>query len=352
MKRLFPLLTLAALLTPAAQAAPQTSANPAAGLLPQPVPLSQALDQAAVTVGAATTPAGTTPSLGLRGVRLGGGTLDTALTLRGGEARYTQDLTIPLLGYAEANTEAQWLWGAGDDRGGSRLAAGGVVAAGPVEVRLAGERFTAPLLLLRPLDTLDDPTPDPRSEGSNVTASLRSRLGPGTFITVGREWGHRAGTTADLELRPQRWSVEGGPAVLALVSPSDLNPELWAESQGTLTLRLGAEQQAGGAGLRLGAGWEGQAASTELSAVLGDHSEAAARWRAYDLLGPESELTLGAALSDAWGSGGRLGAQWNAALLLPLPAGRELQLRGTAGAAGTAARAVVLLPLRPASSPD
>ncbi|GHG08877.1 hypothetical protein GCM10017783_21860 [Deinococcus piscis] len=342
------LLALTALLCPAAQAQSPTDT---ADLSPQPVPLSQALDRAGVTVGVTASPAGTAPSLGLRGVRLGSGTLDTSLSLRGSEARYAQSLALPLIGYAEAGAEAQWLWGNGDSPGGHRLAASGVLAAGPVEVQLAGERFTAPLLLLRPLDTLNDPTPDPRSEGSNLTASLRGRLGPGTFVMVGHEWGHGAGMTADLELRPQLWSVDGGPAVLALVNPGDLNPELWAESQGTLTLRLGAEHRAAGAGLRLGTGWDGPSSSTELSAVLGAHREAAVHWRAYDLLGQDSELDLGAALSDAWGSEGGLGTQWSAALLLPLEGEQRLELRGSAGAAGTAARAIYLLPLRPAPGP-
>ncbi|MCY1702504.1 hypothetical protein [Deinococcus sp. SL84] len=355
-------LPAAAQRLPAGTNAPALSRQPGAAGASQPA-ASSALEGASVTLGAETGPAGTTPRLGLRGVRLGTGSLgngslslgtgnlDTSLSGQGGEVHYRHSLVLPLLGYAEAGTEAQWLWGAGGGRGGSRLAADGVLAAGPVEVRLTGERFSAPLLLLRPLDTLDDPMPDPRSKGSNVTAALRARVGTGTFVSVEREWGQWAGTAADLEVRPQRWSIDGGPAVLALVNPGDLNPEVWAESQGTLTLRLGAEQRRGGAGLRLGAGWEGGTASTELSAVLGDHSEAAARWRAYDLLGPESELALGAALSDAWG-GGRLGTQWNAALLLPLPAGRELQLRGTAGAAGTAAQAVLLLPLHPVTTAE
>lgn len=323
------LLALTAWLCPAAQA--QTSAaNVAAGL----------------TVEAASNSAGTTPGLGLSGVRLGSGTLDAGLSLRGGEARYAQYRAIPLLGYAEAGAEVQWLWSKSGGQGAYRLAADGVLAAGPVEVRLSGEHFTAPLLLLRPLDTLSDPTPDPRPEGRNVSASLRGRVGPGTFIAVGREWGHRAGMTAELELRPQLWSVDGGPTALALVNPGDLNPELWAESQGTLTLRLGAEQRAAGAGLRLGAGWDGPSSSTELSAVLGAHREAAVHWRAYDLLGQDSELELGAALSDAQHREAGLGAQWSAALLLPLESGQHLELRGSAGAAGTAARAVYLIPLR------
>lgn len=340
----------------AAAANPQPSvtqqlAEQLSGLLPQPVPLSEALDNAAVTVSAESNPHGFGGGLGLRGVRLGTGVLDAEAGNLGGSARYSQNLTLPLLGYVQAGSEAQWLWA-----GGSRFGADGVVAAGPLEVRLDGETFTAPLLLLRPLDTLSDPTPDPRGEGRNFNASLQTRVGAGSYLRLGREWGHWAGTYGEVELRPQRWKVttenaeesaDGGPILLALTDPAAGNPDLWAESGGTLTLHVGAEtRERTGAGLRLGAGWENQTSRTTFSAVLGSHSEASLRWHGFDLLGTDSKVQLGVALSDAWQGNGDLGLQWDAALLLPVSETGEVQLRGSTGAAGTAVRAVLVMPLK------
>lgn len=319
----------------------QQLAEQFSGLLPQPVPLNEALDNAAVTASAESRPNGLGGGLGLRGVRLGTGVLDAEAGNLGGSARYSQSLTLPLLGYVQAGSEAQWLWA-----GGSRFGGDGVVAAGPLELRLDGETFSAPLLLLRPLETLSDPTPDPRGEGRNFNASLQTRVGAGTYLRLGREWGHWAGTYGEVELRPQRWAMDGGPTLLALADPAAGNPDLWAESQGTLTLRLGAEyRQRTGAGLRLGAGWENQTSRTTLSAVLGGHSEAGLRWQGYDLLGERSEVQLGATVSDAWRENGEPGLQWDAGLLLPLSSAGEVQLRGSTGAAGTAMRAVLVVPL-------
>lgn len=300
----------------------------------------------ALEVGAANAAGMSELRLGLRGVRvpagsLGTGTLDARVGTRGVELHYRQALTLPPLGYAEAGAEAQTLWS-----GGGRAAGYGVVAAGSAELRLAGETFTAPLLLLRPLDTLDDPTPDPRAAGGSALVQGQVRVGPGASLRLGREWGAWAGSTIEAELRPQLWQLESGPAVLALVSPADADPDLWADSRGTLTLRLGSEKRVRtGAGLRLGAAWADDRQSAELGAVLGGHQELTARWQGYDLLGPDSQVNLGLALSDAWAADGQsLGLQWQAGALVPLGGG-QLSVRGSTGAAGSGARVVYILPI-------
>lgn len=337
MKRCWPLTLSKAALLALALLAPQAGAQAEAP--------GNWLQGTQVSAEVGTGPAGVGVALGLRGVRLGGGALDFSVGSQDAALSYGQVLALPLLGYAETQTEAQWRWS-----GGSRLMTQGVLAAGPAELRLGAERFTAPLLRLTPLDTLNDPTPDLRVEGQRGNVSLRYRVQPATFVTLSREWEAGTVTAAEAEWRPQLWSVDGGGPVLARVDPRDLNPDSWAESLGTLRVRLGSEWRSASEdqtapGLRAGLNWTAAAGGeAELAAILGTHSELTAGWLLYDVLGPESQLRLSAMLTDAW-EPGELTAQAGLTAAVPLDGRSELHFQGSAGGAGTAVRVVVLLPL-------